>query len=86
MSRGLGKWQRYLLAFIRRHGQPMTFAEIEAHILDRAGAPPGSKLLPSPGAVAAACPAQPYHLQRECLRFASSRWSMSLVKNARSAG
>ena len=28
MSHGFGKWQKVLLTIIRRHGEPMTFAEI----------------------------------------------------------
>jgi hypothetical protein len=50
MSRGLGKLQRYLLGLIRRHGKPLTFAEmlqriwIESH---ERGVPIETRIRPS---------------------------------------
>jgi hypothetical protein len=44
MSRGLGKLQRGLLVTIRRHGKPMTFADIRADINEGIGAPYDGKL------------------------------------------
>jgi hypothetical protein len=44
MSRGLGRLQNGLLAAIRGHGKPMTFADIRAHIIQSIGAQPDEKL------------------------------------------
>ena len=38
MSRGFGRLQRTLLTIIRRHGKPMTFADIRAEIIRAVGA------------------------------------------------
>lgn len=44
MSRGLGKLQNALTAEIRRHGKPVTFAEIREGILLSWDAEPGTNL------------------------------------------
>jgi hypothetical protein len=48
MSRGFGKWQRWLIAAIRRHRRPMSFEQIREAVLLETGAPEGYRLLPSP--------------------------------------
>src|SRR5262245_43525085 len=47
MSRGPGQLQLYVVGMIRRHGKPMTFADIRVEILRGTDAPPGAELRPS---------------------------------------
>jgi hypothetical protein len=44
MSRGPGYIQRHLVAMLRRHGKPMTFADMQRQVLRDVGAPPGNVL------------------------------------------
>jgi hypothetical protein len=44
MSHGFGKLQRTLLTIIRRHGKPMTFADMRADIVKAVGGDPRARL------------------------------------------